>query len=261
MQIPSLVQLLEAGLHFGHKRSRRHPKMEPFIFSVKNDINVIDLRLTQKYLEQALDVVKKVVAEGGSVLFVGTKKQASQLIEKYAKECGQPYVSHRWLGGTLTNFSVISKLVRNFLTLRKEKESGEFEKYTKKEQLELSRKIEDLDVLIGGIQAMSKLPSIVFIADMHHDTTAMKEARIRGIPIVALCDTNVNPELATYPIPGNDDAVKGLDMVISLISKAVLEGKDQRLVIEEKEKIERAEKAAKVAAASPEKKIEQTISI
>lgn len=237
-QMPTVVQLLEAGLHFGHKRSRRHPKMEPFIFMSKNDINIIDLRLTVEMLAKALEYVKKIAEDGGSLLFVSTKKQASPLIEKYAQMCEQPFISNRWIGGTLTNFAIISKMVNTFKDLKTKRDSGDFQKYTKKEQLDFSRKIAELDHLIGGIEKMTKLPQALFVIDVNLDSTAVKEAMKKGIPIIAICDTNVNPEKATYPIPGNDDAVKSIDLILNLVAKSYNEGKASRVAGEEKKKIE-----------------------
>lgn len=223
-QLPTLVNMLESGLHFGHKRSRRYPKMEPFIFTTKNDINIIDLRITSDYLARALDYVHRLGELGATLLFVGTKKQAAPLVMKYASACNQPYVTSRWIGGTLTNFGVISKMIKKYWNLTGQRDSGDFEKYTKKEQLDLSREIEELETNIGGIKNLQKLPGALFIVDIHHDSTASKEARIKGLGIVALCDTNVNPELVDYPIPANDDAVKGIDLILDLVSKSYLEG-------------------------------------
>jgi len=236
--MPTVVELLEAGFHFGHKRSRRHPKMEPFIFTSKNDINIIDLRLSVDLLAKAVEYVKKIGEDGGSILFVSTKKQATPLIEKYAQLCNQPYISNRWIGGTLTNFSVISKMINHFKDLKAKRDSGDFQKYTKKEQLVFSRKIDELDYLVGGIEKMTKLPQALFVIDVNHDNTAVKEAMKKGIPIVAICDTNVNPEKVTYPIPGNDDAVKSIDLILNLFAKSYNDGKARRDAGEETKKAE-----------------------
>ena len=234
-QLPTLVQLLEAGFHFGHKRSRRYPKMEPFIFTTKNDINIIDLRLSLDYLARALDQIRHLGEIGAALLFVGTKKQAVPIVKKYAGQCNQPYVTTRWIGGTLTNFSVISKMIKKYWHLVGQRDSGEFEKYTKKEQLDLSREIEELEGLIGGIKNMQKLPQALFIVDINHDSTALKEARIKGLPIIACCDTNVNPELVNFPIPGNDDAVKSIELILDLVAKSYLEGVAHKKQVLEKE--------------------------
>lgn len=227
--------MLESGLHFGHKRSRRYPKMEPFIFTTKNDINIIDLRKTLDYLSGALDYVRRLGETGATLLFVGTKKQAAPLVAQYAGVCNQPYVATRWIGGTLTNFAVISKMIKKYWNLTGQRDGGEFEKYTKKEQLDLSREIEELESLIGGIKHLQKLPAALFVVDISHDSTAVKEGRKRNVPIVALCDTNVNPELVNYPIPANDDAVKGLNLILDLVSKSYCEGVARKAQAKEKE--------------------------
>lgn len=246
-QLPTLEQLLECGLHFGHKRSRRHPKMEPFLFATKNDMAVIDVRKTLAHLESALAFVVKLGEEGAALLLVGTKKQASASIKSNAERIGQPYVTNRWLGGTLTNFSVISKMIKKYHSLKEKQESGEFQKYTKKEQLDISREIDELETLIGGIANMAKVPAALFIADINHDSTSEKEARRKRIPVIALCDANVNPELVDYPIPGNDDARKGLELIIRLVADAYAEGKEKRA----KEKTEtQAPKQAEVVIQS-----------
>ncbi len=239
-QLPTLVKMLESGLHFGHKRSRRYPKMEPFIFTTKNDINIIDLRKSMDYLTRALEYTQRLGEQGASLLFVGTKKQAMPLVVKYASACNQPYVTTRWVGGTLTNFAIISKMIKKYWHLTGQRDGGEFEKYTKKEQLDLSREIEDLEETIGGIKHLTKLPVALFIVDISHDSTAVKEARIKGLPIVALCDTNVNPELVDYPIPANDDAVKGLDLILDRGAKSYLEGVAKKALAKEAEEAQKS---------------------
>ena len=188
------------------------------------------MRKSLAYIEKALEAVSAIAKEGGTILFVGTKRQAATLVLKYAQQCGQPHVTNRWLGGTLTNFAVISKMIKKYHSEKQKMEEGEFQKYTKKEQLDRSREIDELDILIGGIQQLTKLPTALFMIDMNHDSTAVKEARKKNIPIIALCDANVNPELATHPIPGNDDAIKSIDMILKLVSEAYLEGAAQKVV-------------------------------
>lgn len=239
-QLPAVEQLLEAGLHFGHKRSRRHPKMEPFLFTRKNEIAIIDVRKSLQCLEKALQYIHTLAQEGGTLLFVGTKRQAAARVKQYAEQCGQPYVTNRWIGGTLTNFAVIAKMIKKFHTEKQKMEAGEFQKYTKKEQLDRSREIEELDGLIGGIQQLTKLPNALFIIDINHDTTAVKEARKKNIPIVALCDANVNPELTLYPIPGNDDAIKSIELILKLISEAYSEGAARRSAAKAEEESKKA---------------------
>ncbi|EKD32691.1 MAG: Ribosomal protein S2 [uncultured bacterium] len=228
-KIPSLVEMLEAGVHFGHRPTRWHPKMNKFIFGVRSDIHIINIEETQRMLERALNFVSDVASRGGNVLFVGTKKQAQPIIEKYAKEAGMPYVTNRWLGGTLTNFSEIKKLTRRFTDLKDKQVKGELKKYTKKEQLLFAREIDDMNIKVGGIEQMLKLPDAVFIADMKHEKTARDEAISSGVKIIALCDTNINPEQAQYPIPANDDSVKSIDLITRLIAEAVKEGKEKAI--------------------------------
>lgn len=223
-EIPDLLTMLKSGVHFGHQQSRRHPKMEPFIFTAKSGFHIINLEKTQEKLKEALDFVKKIVSNGGTILFLSTKKQAKPIIEKYAQECEMPYISEHWLGGTFTNFVEIKRVIKRFSTLKKEKASGEMDKYTKKEQLEFKREIEKLQMSVGGIESMTKIPDAVFICGVKDEKTAVLESIKKNIPIVAMCDTNINPEKITYPIPANDDAVKSIELITSLIASAIKEG-------------------------------------
>ena len=222
------MTMLQSGVHFGHQLSKRHPKMKPYIFTEKSGFHIIDLEQTQIKLQEALEFVKKIVANGGTILFLGTKKQAQPIITKYAKECGMPYVTERWLGGTFTNFAEIKKLVKNFSELKKRKQTGQLEKYTKKEKLDFDREIEKLDKIVGGIEIMTKTPDAIFVCDIKKEKTAVSEAMTKNIPIVAMCDTNVNPEKINYPIPANDDAIKSIELITSLICEAVKEGIKER---------------------------------
>ncbi|MFA6321911.1 MAG: 30S ribosomal protein S2 [Candidatus Buchananbacteria bacterium] len=223
-QIPDLMTLLKAGSHFGHKLSKRHPKMEPYIFMNKGGFHIINLEQTQIKLQEALDFAKKVVSNGGTILFLGTKKQAQPIVVKYAKECGMPYVTERWLGGTFTNFGEISRMIRKLTDLKKKKALGQLEKYTKKEQLEFNKTIEKLDRMVGGIENMSKIPDAVFVVDIKKEKTAVAESLKKNISLIAMVDTNINPEIINYPIPANDDAVKSIEIVTSLMAEAVKEG-------------------------------------
>lgn len=227
-EIPDLLTMLKAGVHFGHQLSKRHPKMKPYIFTAKNGFHLINIEETQVKLKEALDFVKKIVQNGGTILFLGTKKQAQSIIAKYAKDCGMPYVAERWLGGTFTNFFAISKLVNKYKSLRDKKVSGELEKYTKKERLEFDREIEKLEKIVGGIVNLAKAPDAIFICDLKKEKTAVREALRKNIPIVGICDTNANPEDITYPIPANDDAIKSIELITSLISEAVKEGMKEK---------------------------------
>lgn len=222
-KIPSLQDLMKAGVHFGHQRSKWYPKMEQYIFTHKNGVHIINLEKTQKMLEGALAFLTETVAGGGTVLFVGTKRQAQAIVKDSALNAGMPYVVNRWLGGTLTNSKSVFGVARKFKKLKEEKASGGFEKYTKKERLDLDREIVKLETLVGGIESMTKMPDAVFIVDLKHEQTALKEATRLGIPVVAICDTNVNPEKADYPIPGNDDATSSVKILVELIGETVKE--------------------------------------
>lgn len=223
--IPTLLELLQAGVHFGHKTSKSHPKMSPFIFGVKNSVHIINLEETQKHLTKALDFLKDQASQGKKILFVGTKKQAQAIIKKYALECGMPYAAGRWLGGTITNFSVVSLLIQKMKTLRAQRDSGELAKYTKKEQLDFTREIERLEKSVGGLQDLLTLPDVVFIWDTRTEETVLREAQKKKIPIVAVCDTNVDPTGIDYVIPANDDAVKSVELIVRLVAAAIQEGK------------------------------------
>ncbi len=225
-EVPTLLEMLKSGVHFGHQTSRWHPKMKPYIFTQRNGIHIINLEETQAKLKEAVDFIRKTVQNGGVILFVGSKKQAQSIIERHAKDCGMPYVTERWLGGTMTNFSVILKLIRKLKDLKKKSEKGELEKYTKKEQLEFKREIEKLEKSIGGIQYMEKIPEAIFILDIKKEKTAFEEAKKRRIKIIAVCDTNVNPKDVDYIIPGNDDATKSIELIVGFISESIKEAKE-----------------------------------
>jgi len=224
---PSLVELLESGVHFGHRTSKWHPNMKKFIFGAKNGIHIINLEETQKALEEAMAFCKQVTMRGGNVLFVGTKKQAAPIIEKLAGDAKMPYITKRWLGGTLTNFSVIAQMLKKFKELKHKSEKGELGKYTKLEQQKFGEQIAMYEERIGGIQDMARIPEAIFIADIHKDNTALAEATRRGIKIVAVCDTNVNPHKVDIAIPANDDAVKSIEMIVGAIAGACKEGRDE----------------------------------
>ena len=225
-QLPSVEEMLKAGMHFGHQRSRWHPKMEPYIFGVRNGVHIIDLEKTQTALQRAAEFLSGIAARGGSVLFLGTKSQIRRGVEEAAVRAGMPFVNGRWLGGTLTNFSEISRMIKRLGELKRQMETGELaKKYTKKEQLMFSREREDLERKIGGIASLTKRPDAVIVFDMRGEKTAVTEARRIGVPMVGVCDTNVNPELVAYPVPANDDAVKGMMLLTNFFADAILEGK------------------------------------
>ncbi|MFA5318176.1 MAG: 30S ribosomal protein S2 [Patescibacteria group bacterium] len=224
-KIPSLEEMLKAGMHFGHRTSKWHPKMEPFIFGQRLGVHIIDLRKTQKLLAEALEFISKLASENKTILIVGTKDQVRGQVIRAASQVDLPYVDNRWIGGTLTNFPVIKKLIKNYLDLKEQKESGRLLKYTKKEQLDFARKIEKLERIVGGMKNIKKIPDALFIWDIKKEKTALAEAKKKGIPVIAVCDTNVNPDGIKYIIPGNDDATKAVKLILELVAEAVKEGK------------------------------------
>ena len=217
--------MLKAGMHFGHRTNRWHPKMKQFIFTSKNGVYIIDLKKSQEKLSEALEFMSKLVTEGKSLLFVGTKKQVAGPMQKMAEEINQPYIVGKWLGGYLTNFPVVKKSVKKYLDLIEKKESGKLDKYTKKERLEFDREISKLKERVGGLTSLNKLPDALFVWDIKEEETAVTEAIQKNIPIIAICDTNVNPELANYPIPANDDATKTIALVLAAIKATLSEAK------------------------------------
>lgn len=221
----TIQQMLEAGVHFGHKTSRWHPHMKPYIFCAREGVHIIDLEKTKEKLDQALKFITELVKKGGKILFIGTKRQAKDIVKKYAEDCGMPYVVERWLGGTFTNFETIYKLIQKLKDLEAKEKAGEFKKYTKKEQALKHEEIEKLNLMIGGLKQLDRLPEAVFIIDIHHEKTAVKEAKRKQISIIALCDTNVDPELVDWPIPSNDDAIKAIELMCKTVAEAIKETK------------------------------------
>lgn len=219
--------MLQAGVHFGHQTSKWHPKMAKYIHGSRQGIHIINLEETQKHLEKAMAFVKSITQRGGVVLFVGTKKQAADIVKTTAESCGMPYVNKRWLGGTLTNFSVIAQLLRKFKDLKKKQERGELAKYTKFEQARFNEEIQKLDEKAGGIQDLAKIPEAIFIFDIRKDKTALDEAVRRGIKVIALCDSNVNPIDIDFPIPANDDAVKSIELIGKMMAEACADGRSE----------------------------------
>lgn len=228
MAIIPMKALLESGVHFGHRTQKWHPAMKPYIFTERNSIHIIDLQKTVKALEQAYNLVRDTVAEGGTVLFVGTKRQAQETIQTEATRAGMPYVTTRWLGGMLTNWRTIRQRINELERLERMRDKGEFDRITKKEALLLSREIERLEVLLGGIRNMTRLPDLVFIVDVRREDTAIHEANLLNIPVVALVDTNCDPRHVDYVIPSNDDAIRAIKLLVGKIADAVLEGKALR---------------------------------
>jgi small subunit ribosomal protein S2 len=225
MAVISMRQMLEAGAHFGHQTRRWNPKMKRFIFGERNGIYIIDLQQTLPRVEAAYGFVRDLVAGGGTILFVGTKKQAQDPVKSYADKCGMPYVNERWLGGMLTNFETISKRVSKMLEYERMVASGETEVMIKKEALLLNRELAKLQKNLGGLRDMKKAPDAIFVLDTNKEHIAVTEARKLGIPVVAVVDTNVNPEVVDYPIPGNDDAIRANSLFARVIADAVAEGR------------------------------------
>ena len=231
MTIPTFTmrQLLEAGIHFGHHTRRWNPKMDEYIFGQRNNIHIIDLEKTVPMLYNALEVLHNIAKKGGSILFVGTKRSASEIISSSAINCGQFYVHHRWLGGMLTNWETVSKSIKRLKDLEKKMESGEINSLTKKERLTLERSREKLELNLGGIKNMSGTPDALFIIDINKEAIAVEEAKKLNIPIVAVCDTNTDPEKIDYPIPGNDDAVRSISLYCDLVGATILSGMEENL--------------------------------
>ena len=226
MQYPTLEELLTAGVHFGHLASKWNPKMKQYIFTTRNRVHVINLEKTLEQLKRALDYVRDLAARGGTLLFVGTKRQAKDEVKKAAESCGMPYVTIRWLGGTFTNFKTIQKTIKKLERLTRLRESADFEKkYTKKERLLVEREIQKLEKLFEGIKNMKKLPEAMFAVDVEHDKIAVAEAAAAGIKIIGLVDTNSSVEHIDFVIPSNDDAIKAITLMVNLIAAAVNEGK------------------------------------
>ncbi|WP_427338679.1 30S ribosomal protein S2 [Caloranaerobacter sp. DY30410] len=225
MAVITMKQLLEAGVHFGHQTRRWNPKMAEYIFTERNGIYIIDLQKTVEKIEEAYKFVKEVVENGGQVLFVGTKKQAQESIQQEATRCGMHYVNQRWLGGMLTNYRTIKKRVDRLHELKRMEEEGTFDVLPKKELIKLRHEAERLEKFLGGIKNMKGLPDVLFVVDPRKEKIAVKEARTLGIPVVAIVDTNCDPDEVDYVIPGNDDAIRAVKLLTQTIANAVLEGK------------------------------------
>lgn len=221
----NVEEMAQAGMNFGHKISNLHPKMKPYVSGIKNGVNIIDLEKAARDFEKALKFISRLVAENKTILFVGTKIQVRNLVKATAEECALPYVTERWLGGTITNFETISKRVGYFKDLEKKKATGELEKYTKKERLMFDKEMESMRVKFEGIKNMAKLPDAVLIFDMKKDETCAREAKRKGIEIIGIVDTNINPEIANYPIPANDDAISSVKYVLAKVKECIMEAR------------------------------------
>ena len=246
MAVVSMKQLLEAGVHFGHQTRRWNPKMAKYIFTERNGIYIIDLQKTVKKLDEAYMFVRDVAAEGGSILFVGTKKQAGDSVKEEAERCGMYYVNARWLGGMMTNFNTIRRRIQRLSQLRQMEEDGTFELLPKKEVIKLNLEIEKLEKFLGGIKTMEKLPKALFIVDPRKERIAVAEAKKLGIPIIAIVDTNCDPDEIDYVIPGNDDAIRAVKLIAGAMANAVIEGRQGQ------EEAPEEESAAEEAAAEEE---------
>ncbi len=220
-------EMVKAGTHFGHRISASHPKMKPFLFGTRNTIQIIDAEKSAAKLQEALAYIQEIIKEGSVLLFVGTKIQVKKTLEETAKECGLPWVSERWLGGTFTNFEIIKKRVDYLKNLKIQKAAGDLEKYTKKEQLKIEKIIQGLQLRLGGIESMDVLPKAIFACDLRKDLLAIKEAKKKGIKIIAIADTNTDPGLADYPIPANDDAASSVKYILDKVKETILSVKTQ----------------------------------
>jgi small subunit ribosomal protein S2 len=228
MSVISMKALLESGVHFGHRTHKWHPMMKPYIFTERNGIHIIDLQKTVKAIEHAYGLIRDIVAGGGVILFVGTKRQAQEMIQSEAIRCGMPYVTERWLGGMLTNWRTIRQRINELDRLERMRDSGEMGHLTKKEGLIMSRQIERLEGLLGGIRQMSRVPDALFVVDVQREETAIHEANLLKIPVIGMVDTNCDPRQVDYVIPSNDDAIRAIKLMVSKIADAVLEGKALR---------------------------------
>ena len=238
MSIVPMKALLESGVHFGHRTHKWHPAMKPYIFTERNGIHIIDLQKTVKALEQAYNLVRDTTSSGGVVLFVGTKRQAQETIQEEATRAGMPYVTARWLGGMLTNWRTIRQRINELERLERMRERGDFGRLTKKEALILTRVIERLEVLLGGIRSMVKVPELLFVVDVRREVTAIHEANLLNIPVVALVDTNCDPGDIDYVIPSNDDAIRAIKLLVGKIADAAIEGRSLRKDVEEEMPVE-----------------------
>lgn len=221
----TIKQLLEAGVHFGHQTKRWNPKMKVYIYGSRNGIHIVDLQKSLPYIETAYNKIFDIAKDGGVILIIGTKKQANPIVAEESTRCGMPYVNERWLGGMLTNFSTIKLSIQRMKELEYMKSSEEFKKFTKKEMSRMEKEIVKLQKVLNGIRDMNRIPDAVFIIDLHHELTAAKEAKRLGIPVIAIADTNANPDFADYIIPGNDDAIRSIKLILSTMANAVVEGK------------------------------------
>lgn len=256
----TMKDLLECGVHFGHQTRRWNPKMKRFIFGVRKNIHIIDLQKTIRYFRYTYNIVRDAAAEGKTIMFVGTKKQASETLKQYAESVNVPYVNYRWLGGMLTNFSTIKRSVRKLEVIEEMEASGQIDLLTKKEKLMLMRKKEKLNKYLGGVRHMKKAPDMIFVIDAAKEKIAVAEARRLGIPVVAPIDTNCDPDMVDYPIPGNDDAIRSVSLIADVMANAIIEGKQgesfETAESEEQQPVEE-ENSMEQVVANAEEKVEE----
>ena len=245
MSVVAMKQLLEAGVHFGHQTRRWNPKMAEYIFQARNGIHIIDLQKSSKKLDEAYDFLKNQAEEGKTVLFVGTKKQAQECAKEAAEKCGMYYVNQRWLGGTLTNFKTIRNRIKRLTDIEKMQEDGTFEVLPKKEVILLKKEMEKLEKNLGGIKEMTEIPGVMFVVDPNKEKIAILEARKLGIPVIGLVDTNSNPEDVDYAIPGNDDAIRAVKLIMDVMANAVIEGRQGESMEQEVDEQEQMAEDAK----------------
>ena len=245
MSVVAMKQLLEAGVHFGHQTRRWNPKMAEYIFQARNGIHIIDLQKSSTKLDEAYDFLKNQAEEGKTVLFVGTKKQAQECAKEAAEKCGMYYVNQRWLGGTLTNFKTIRNRIKRLTDIEKMQEDGTFEVLPKKEVILLKKEMEKLEKNLGGIKEMTEIPGVMFVVDPNKEKIAILEARKLGIPVIGLVDTNCNPEDVDYAIPGNDDAIRAVKLIMDVMANAVIEGRQGESMEQEVDEQEQMAEDAK----------------
>lgn len=220
-----IEEMAQAGLHFGHRTSRVHPKMMPYLAGVRNTVHIIDLEKTKEKFKEALKFIQEIILENKILLLVGTKIQVKDLVKEIAIDCGLPYVTERWLGGTFTNFDVIKKRIEYFKDLKRKKAEGELEKYTKKERAKIGEALKNLEIKFAGVENLTQLPDAIFVLDMKKDDLAVKEARMKGIKVVGVSDTNCDPTLADYPIPANDDAISSVKYILDKVKETIKSAK------------------------------------
>ena len=261
MAVISMKALLESGVHFGHRTNKWDPRMKPYIFTERNGIHIIDLQQTSKLLNQAYNVIRDAVANGGTVLFVGTKRQAQETIAEEATRCGMPYVTERWMGGILTNWPTMNARVQEMMRLEKMRDNNELEHLTKKEGLLIGREIIRLQTRLEGLRTMKRRPDLLFIIDVGREDAAVHEANLLNIPIVALVDTNCNPQNVDYVIPSNDDAIRAIKLLVAKVADAVLEGKAMRKEDDMDAKDRDSESTSDKSARKPARKVELDVEL